>query len=253
MKKLSGLLGSIFAISLLAGCNSQAVNQFPLEQVAPTQQVSAMSEQGLIQVNRYIGKFYFTALDANKDGFLSLAEYNKSNISTANDMSVRFKKVDKNSDKKISIDEMMNNRKNFLPEIFGKDNLRNMARTSFDFFNTDKDDVISHDEFLKIPTGAPTNSQRMAKADNNGMQITLSSDMQVLLNVMFNLSDLNKNNELSFSEFEDFIYSGIKGNPNLNPVSETTDKPADPRLTDPFTHPDTDDYGQPIIPADDDN
>lgn len=208
MKHLKILLSGLFVLALNA-CGSQEISTLPDMQQLPQQSVGIMSDKGLTEVNQFIGKTFFAKLDVNHDGAVTLEEYKRMQIS---DLEKRFKKVDKNKDNKITMDEMMMNRKNFLPEIFSKESLRQLAKLSFDTLNKNTDAALTFDEFVAMGTGKPA----PAAPGEAPKPVTPSPEIVELYTTLFNLTDTNRDNSLSFEEYEDLIFVQMKGKVTLN-------------------------------------
>lgn len=217
MKKFKLFLASSFVLGTLSACSNEQTTMAPL--VTAPQQVNTLSEKGLVDANRAVGKIFFEKLDSNKDGNVNLVEYKRMQLS---DVDARFKKVDKNKDGNISMEEMMANRKNFLPEIYNKDTLRAMAKASFDTLNTDKDSVLKASEFIQMG-GAKT----VTGPGEEPKPVVLSPEATELYTTIFNTIDLNHDNNLTIGEFEDFIFAQIKTKADIyNPLNEQPASPA---------------------------
>ena len=214
MKKIIPLiLGSIFTLSLIVGCSNDADLVMPIMQ-QPTNQVNTLSDKGLADVNKAIGKYYFDNLDKNKDGNITPEEYKGLNLSDADK---RFKKVDKDADNKISLQEMIMNRKNFLPENYSKDNLRKQTKTAFDGADINKDTFLNIDDLTLVNSDGQPNS------------------MVGTLKIIIALADVNEDGKLDFSEYEDVAYKIMKG--TFKPVTSAPTVPAEPPAQDPVDAP----------------
>ena len=209
-KSLLFIFTSIMSASVLAGCGSRESAPV-LPDFIP---VTTQSDHGLVEINRYIGKDFFAALDADKDGVVTIAEYTKLKVPNSDK---RFKKVDKNSDGKVTIEEMMANRKNFLPEMYSKDILRQSAKTAFAGIDLDKNGKIERNEYFK-PAVSQAQGDAPVAPDPN-------------LNIIFNLSDLNRDGDLNFSEYEDLFYAGMLGKTYHNQPIVDVPAPVQPPST----------------------
>ena len=219
MKKIVPLfLGSIFTLSLLVGCSNEPDLIMPMVQ-QPANQVNVLSDKGLADVNKAIGKYYFDNLDKNKDGNITPEEYKALNLPDADK---RFKKVDKDADNKITLQEMIMSRKNFLPENFSKDNLRKQTKTAFEGVDTNKDTFLTLDDVSLVNSDGQPNS------------------MVGTLKIIIALADVNEDGKLDFSEYEDVAYKIMKGTlkpvtpapvpttPDTPPVQNPVDAPQQP-------------------------
>jgi Ca2+-binding EF-hand superfamily protein len=208
MKKFVIIPLSAFLLAVLPSCGSQEIIQNPVLINQP-QTVNVLSDEGLIAVNKSIGQLFFDKLDVNKDLFVSFTEYKKMQI---NDLESRFKSVDKNSDGKISNDEMLRNRKNFLPDIYNKETLKYFAKSAFDTLNTDKNATLSLDEFIMFGVG---------RLSFHSEPKPVPPEVREFNTTLFTTLDLNYDENLTLSEFEDFIFAQMKAKAIVyNPLDE---------------------------------
>lgn len=196
MKKL--VISVLMMSSFLVSCANNNTFQMPVEPINNPNQISTFSDKGLVNLNRELGKKYFEVLDFDKNAVISLDEYKNIKLE---DYQRRFRSVDRNKDGSITMEEMMNNRKNFMPDVHSKTALREMAKYSFSALDENKDAILPKQEFVKMFQSKTPDGFR-----------DLSPEMANLANTMFNIVDINNDNVLDFPEFEDFIFASIKDN-----------------------------------------
>ena len=275
MKKISLLLSGIFAASVMAGCTADllqlpTMNTQMTPKVQASAQVTAQSFSGSNAFHKFIVQYTFNSHDTNRDGFLTFDEYktygnmfeNKPTTTTSAvpvqvissssttygsegygsgynytpgypstvvsgsttiytpypynyemptdpQKLIRFEKMDKNKDGKLSFDEA-NSSKEF---VMTKAEVRVEVKKQVAYVDINKDNSISKDEFTKFA----------------GSYVNMSS---------FIAADKNKDNKLTFSEFEDLLYAVFQG--MNDPSSQPTAYPVYP-VTPPPTY-----YPQPI-------
>jgi Ca2+-binding EF-hand superfamily protein len=137
----------------------------------------------------------FSTLDRNRDGFLDLNEYMF--LSKYKEiLRSSFGEMDENKDRKISLNEA----KKFSVTFLGTSNISTldyelgMTKNVTSFFN--KTDV-NKDGYID-------------KKDELNIFITESyvfKDKPALVNSQFNISDKNKDNKLTYTEFEDLYHT----------------------------------------------
>ncbi len=209
MKRLNGLIvSSILATSVLTGCGSQVAPILNDSISTPVQNVTTQSLEGLKDYYKFLIKKTFEKLDANKDGFISKTEFGVANA----DQAKLFDQVDLDKDGKISVKELRDKR-NFLR---AEKNLRTLVKKSFDGVDTDKNRLISKPEFftyMQVPVTKPPLSAV----------------------IVFNVSDKNLDGNMTFSEYEDYIYEGLKASADTpsapqpaNPAPVQPGEPAGP-------------------------
>jgi Ca2+-binding EF-hand superfamily protein len=212
MKRLNGLLLSgVLMTSVLTGCGSQVAPILTDNITAPAQNVTTQSLEGLKDYYKFFIKKTFDKLDSNKDGFINKSEFGATSDPTQAKV---FTQLDLDKDGKISLKELRDKR-NFL---LAERNLRSMVNKSFNGVDTDKNKLISKPEFFTYMQVPVTNPPLSAV-------------------IVFNVSDKNLDGNLTFSEYEDYIYEGLKasdstpGSQPANPVppsSAPVQPPSDP-------------------------
>jgi len=235
MKKLfSLLLAGTFSATLFTGCGSQKFSPLPLQQniVKPRQNVSSLSAKGLGNFHNFIIETTFKTLDKNTDRFLTLQEYtsmyngslapampasvlpaeNQGIVAAASttedsiDAFDRFRDMDANKDYKLSLTEVRN-QDNFLP--FDKKLFRGIAAVGFAFLDKDKNKSINKEEFA--------------------FQVGSDQALQLANSTIFYNGDRNFDSKLSFSEYEDILYSMVIARANTPQVpTDPAQPPAEP-------------------------
>ncbi|MFN8577520.1 MAG: EF-hand domain-containing protein [Candidatus Sericytochromatia bacterium] len=216
-KKLSlATLGIVS--STLIGCSNQVESIQPIQQ---NQQVSAQSNLGLNNIAKNIVEIVFLVLDKDKDGFLTLNEYTSSPNSNSEENKMIFKKLDKNNDGKISLEDAKSSSKLFLPKmVFSKESMREQAKNEFNRHDTNKDGVINESEFdsaIKMFSYFLFNN-----SDSDNYKNIKETFMNTFL---FESSDKNNDNKISFSEYEDFYYNMMFGMMKASVLSSSTTQP----------------------------
>lgn len=253
MKKINIFLAGFFIISALNGCGTQ--DNLIIQDVVQNnnQNVNAQSNKGLKETFKYLLDAQFNSLDTNLDKVISIEEFaptytlpqnrysspaqkavtnqgilsriknifkRKPDPNIMNDIYARFEKVDKNKDSKISVSEAKNNPDYFLGRT--KDNLREMAKYSFQFADQNKNNKVEKDELIF-----------MARTQQ-GMHLLFTADK-------------NKDNVLNFSEYEDIFYASQKAwatpMPDNNPLPIPV-QPSEPVYSEPV--PSEPGYSDPI-------
>lgn len=216
-KKLSlATLGIVS--STLIGCSNQVESIQPIQQ---NQQVSAQSNLGLNNIAKNIVEIVFLVLDKDKDGFLTLNEYTSSPNSNSEENKMIFKKLDKDNDGKISLEDAKSSSKLFLPKmVFSKESMREQAKNEFNRHDTNKDGVINESEFdsaIKMFSYFLFNN-----SDSDNYKNIKETFMNTFL---FESSDKNNDNKISFSEYEDFYYNMMFGMMKASVLSSSTTQP----------------------------
>ena len=175
----------LFAISILASCNSMQTSQdlLPLQQ-----EVKIQSDTGVIKGLTEFFKRTFKSYDSNNDGYISEFEY-KTQLSggiTVNSGAkpYGFSELDLNKDHKISKVEFVKTLVNTQTTKDFRNNIKKVIQTA----DSNSDGLLNKKEFL------------------NTIGIFAGSGISVLASD-FEKSDLNKDGVLDQSEFEDFFVS----------------------------------------------
>ena len=145
-KKLS--LSTLAVISTtLVGCASNTV--MPQEPINNNQnQVQISSNTGLNDYMKGLGKMSFSLADKDKDGLLTVTDYlafDPSNYSlTESEKRLIFKKLDKDADGSISLEDVEKNTKLYLSVFkhLTKESMRSQATTMFSSYDLNKNSEV---------------------------------------------------------------------------------------------------------------
>lgn len=203
MKKLlSNSTLALVSTAMLVGCSN---NTTMPETISSTNQesVKIASNAGLNDYIKGMAKVAFTLSDKDKDGLLSLNDYlalDPLNSITENEKKLIFKKLDTNSDGMISFTDAEKNIKLFMSvyKYYSKEQIRNQAIVMFGHFDANRNEEVSFKEFIEYTV------KNMSYMFSGSVGLALSG-------YMYEASDKNKNDNLNFSEFEDFYYNFSKG------------------------------------------
>lgn len=242
MKRLFSLVSGLISLSVLTACGSETISLLPATDTALAPQTSIQSNVGLKSFYSAMTEVVFKMVDQNKDNFISFDEFRARphiglgvsqpanppqpqpepaapvvSAQTAASSPVLtdplqiFLKIDRNKDGKLTLNESKAS-KYFLG--FNQTQLRTMlAKPVFDSMNTDKNKVVSKDEFLKGISAYDPMMQRS------------------LLGMFFS-ADKNADSSLTFSEFEDLLYASFKANWEV-PMPAPQPVPAEPVPAEP--------------------
>lgn len=184
MKRLTSLLiSSVFAISLF-GCGNQSSNllsqQDMLQNTVSAQSgPSVKSDAGLYEFVKAVQKKIFKAYDKDQNGFITKDEFKG--------LEDFFVNIDLDKNGKVSLKEATTS-KFFMFD--GGDSERTFERMLFDqWVDKDADGNASRDEFLSV----------FLKGDS-------SAANSRYYKTLFTKNDVNKDNILNFSEYEDAMY-----------------------------------------------
>lgn len=178
------ILPSLLALTLLAGCG---VSQAPMARAIKPGAVSSLSKAGAEKGVRAAFKFSFAALDADKNGSLSLEELPLPEGAPVDPVAARqaeLARLDVNKDNKVSLREFSR------PELVqpAVQRFRNMVGQTFAQLDANGDRMLSPEEATRLPAA-------------------------------FEEVDRNKNGKLTLSEYEDALatFYGQTGSVDFNP------------------------------------
>lgn len=199
-KKVSVLIAGLIS-TLIIGCGNQSQPTQSTESVQP-QQAKIQSNTGLNNLMRGVTDLLFNMLDKDKDNYLTLQEYMGS-TSNQETFKTAFKKLDKDNDGKISLDDIKVSAKTFIApfgDVINKERTRDYAKYMFSVADTNKDSMTDEKEF----TTFIRNNFSYFLDPNSYQGVGLTS-------YMFQATDKNNDKKLTFSEFEDFYYDFTLG------------------------------------------
>ncbi len=221
MNKKSISLATLGIVSsALMGCSNQVESIQPLQQ-NQSNEVTAQSNLGLSNMMKNLTEMVFTILDKDKDGFLTLKEYTSSPNSNSEENQIAFKKLDKDNDGKISLEDAKALSKTFLSKMtYNKEKARESVQKEFTRHDSDKNTLLNESEFIN---SALKQFDFYLNDQYNFKQIARQS-------FIFESSDKNHDNKITFSEYEDFYYNMMTGimKASLLGSTSTTPTPSKP-------------------------
>lgn len=177
MKRLASLICS--AMFLFSCSNANNLNLIENNQLVNSQSVEVKHDQNFSDFIKFVQKHIFNAYDKNKDGFLTSQELN-------NDSLMEELDLDKNS--KVTRKEAFLG-SSYLFNSSNKESIREMANIMFIDTDKNKNKKVDRTEYLEYLSSDET-----------------SKEKTTYLKTLFTKNDLNKDDLLVFTEFEDAVY-----------------------------------------------
>jgi len=177
MKRLASLICS--SIILFSCSNHNDLNIIKDTQIVNSQSVTVKHDQKFSEFIKFLQKHVFNAYDKNKDGYLTVQELNNSTLMEELDL-------DKNG--KVTRKEAFLGSSYFFNDS-NKETIRELANIVFHDIDKNKNKKLDRNEYLEHFVDENTTKEKIA-----------------YFKTLFTKNDLDKNDLLVFTEFEDALY-----------------------------------------------